>query len=270
MTDWELLTLKLPLIGLAVWASSMASRRWGHAVGGWLAGMPVIVAPITALLLVDLGPLRVREAAVATLVCQPALMVFLLVFAHSARWRRWWLSLPLALCAYVGAALALSAWPRPEWVTVGLAVLSPLVGRRAMPRLEAETHAGGPAPLPRTELVWRVGVAMAVGAAVLGGARHLPSLWAGVLLAAPIAGAVLPCFTLPRHGPGATVRLLGGFTGGQRGFVGFFVVLLLLLPWAHPALAWMLGLMVAGGVASLFGPPRQAGGASRRTNKAPR
>lgn len=260
MPNWTLLALKLPLIGLAVWAASLASRRWGHRVGGWLAGMPVIVAPITALLLVDLGPERVRQAALATLVCQPALIVFLLVFAHSARWHRWGLSLALALGAYVTMALALSGLARPEWVTVILGLLSPELGRRLMPALG--THGDAPVPLPRSELLWRVAVAMGVAAAVLGGASQLPPLWAGVLMAAPIAGAVLPCFTLPRHGAEATVRMLSGFTRGQRGFVAFFVVLLVVLPGVHPALAWMLALGVAAAAASA--------GSFRRASMAPR
>jgi hypothetical protein len=260
MSSWMLLTVKLPLIGLAVWAASMASKRWGHRVGGWLAGMPVIVGPITGLLLVDLSPEQVRQAALATLVCQPALIVFLLVFAHTARWRRWGLSLPLALVAYGVTALALSSLARPEWVTVALALLSPELGRRAMPALS--THADAPVPLPRSELAWRVAVALGVAAAVLGGASQLPPLWSGVLLAAPIAGAVLPCFTLPRHGADATVRMLSGFTRGQRGFVAFFVALLVLLPWAHPALAWGLSLGAATAAASA--------GSFRRASMAPR
>lgn len=260
MTPWMLLTFKLPLIGLAVWASSMASKRWGHRVGGWLAGMPVIVGPITALLMVDLSPEQVRQAALATLVCQPALIVFLLVFAHTARWRRWGWSLTLALGAYGAVALALSALARPEWLTLGLALLSPELGRRAMPALSSDRD--DPVPLPRAELVWRVAVAMGVAAAVLGGASQLPALWAGVLLAAPIAGAVLPCFTLPRHGADATVRMLSGFTRGQRGFVAFFGVLVVLLPGVHPALAWGLAMATAAAAASA--------GSFKRASMAPR
>jgi len=61
----------------------------------------------------------------------------------------------------------------------------------------------------------------------------------------PITGSVLPCFTLPRHGPQATARLLAGFVRGQSGFVAFFIVLIGLLPHAPKALAFVAAVVAA-------------------------
>ena len=79
---------------------------------------------------------------------------------------------------------------------------------------------------------------MAVAAGVLWGAEHLSAGVAGLLLAAPITGIVLPSFTLPRHGGPATQALLAGFIRGQAGFVAFFVVMVLALPLLPPGVAW--------------------------------
>ena len=81
-------------------------------------------------------------------------------------------------------------------------------------RLQAElqrsgqpTPSHGAVPLPPSELLWRVTAAVALAATVLAGAPlGLPDAVSGALLALPIAGSVLPCFTLPRHGALATCK----------------------------------------------------------------
>src|SRR5205823_5090761 len=78
-------------------------------------------------------------------------------------------------------------------------------------------------------------------------ARVLP--WYGALLAAPITGNVLPCFTWRRHGAVATAALLWGFVRGLFGFVTFFVVLYAGLPVVGAALAYGLAWLAALGVA---------------------
>ncbi len=70
-----------------------------------------------------------------------------------------------------------------------------------------------------------------------------------LLLAVPIAGNVLPCFTLPRCGAAATVALPRGFVRGLSGFGAFFVALTLgrgrAPGWAVHALAWAAARVVA-------------------------
>ncbi len=51
-----LLLLKLALVPFAVWLASLAARRWGHAVSGYLGGLPLIGGPITLYLALDHGP----------------------------------------------------------------------------------------------------------------------------------------------------------------------------------------------------------------------
>src|SRR5262249_48213976 len=38
------------------WAASLAARRWGHAVSGYLGGLPLIGGPVTFFLALDPGP----------------------------------------------------------------------------------------------------------------------------------------------------------------------------------------------------------------------
>ena len=83
--------------------------------------------------------------------------------------------------------------------------------------------------VPHIELGLRVAAAMAMAAAIIIGADALPPAISGLLLAVPITGSVLPCFTLPRHGAAATASLLSGFIQGLHGFAAFFIVLYIAL-----------------------------------------
>lgn len=257
-TPTLLLAAKLALVAGTVLLASLVARRFGHAAGGVLAGMPMIAGPITALLLADLSAGAVRAVCLATLACQPALMLYLVVHAHLAQRWPWWACLAAALGVFFGGGALLLALPLPEWARIGLAAVSPLVGLRAMPRVGSGA-ALGPVTLPRIELACRVAVAVAVAAGVMWGAEHLSTGLAGLLLAAPITGIVLPAFTLPRHGGAATALLLGGFVRGQLGFVTFFVVMLVALPWVPPlpaALAWLLAMAAAGALPALWARAR--------------
>jgi hypothetical protein len=78
------------------------------------------------------------------------------------------------------------------------------------------------------------------------GASVLPAALSGLLLALPIAGNVLPCFTLPRYGAAATVSLVAGFARGVYGFVAFFIALYAALAWLAPAAAYAAAWAAAG------------------------
>lgn len=305
-----MLAAKLALVAASVLLSSWVARRFGHAAGGLLAGMPMIAGPITGLLLIDLPSATVRAVCLATLACQPALMAYFVAFAHAARagWR-WWACLVCALVVFFVAGRALLALPLPEVARIALALVSPLAGAMALPRegersarsaqwaRESGAATGGGAPgghgagqssaadqgdaaaqaeaagaalaasaasLQRIELMCRVAVAVAVAAGVMWGATHLGAAWAGLLLAAPITGIVLPSFTLPRHGPSAVIALLAGFVRGQAGFVIFFVLMLMLLPAWPAGPGWLLAMAASGLLPWLWVLARRRASSRRR------
>jgi cobalamin synthase len=125
-----------------------------------------------------------------------------------------------------------------------LALSALVVASRVLP-MSAAAAGDAPVAVPRSELGWRIAVALPNAASVMWGADHLPAAIAGALLAVPITGSVLPCFTLPRHGSQATARLLAGFVRGQSGFVAFFVVLIALLPQLPKAAAFVAAVAAA-------------------------
>lgn len=237
-----MLLLKLALVALSVLLATEAAKRFGHRVGGAVAGMPMIAAPITAVLLVDQSAEQVRAIAVATLACLPAALLHIVTFAHAASRLPWFACVSLALLAYVSAASVLSVVAAAPLVACVAGAIAPSLGWLASPRHAAEA---GVVVVPRSEFVLRIAAALLMATAVILGAATLPPAVSGLLLAVPITGTVLPCFTLPRYGPQATASLLSGFTQGFHGFAAFFVVLVIVLPVVSKGLAFLLALSAA-------------------------
>jgi hypothetical protein len=234
-----MLAIKLGLVAASVLLSTLAARRFGHAVGGAVAGMPMIAAPIIAILLIDHSVQQVQAIALATLVCLPAAIAHIVTFARAAARFHWGFCLFLAIATYGICGALLTALELPVAGVCVLALAAPALGLRAVPQ---GLRAHGAVSVPRAELVLRIAAALAMAAAVIAGADALPASISGLLLAVPITGSVLPCFTLPRHGPAATASLMGGFVQGLNGFAAFFVALYFGLAWFDKAAAFCLAL----------------------------
>src|SRR5579864_7112040 len=52
----ELVLLKLVLTPTLIGAASLAGRRWGAFIGGWLIALPLTSGPVTFFLALDQGP----------------------------------------------------------------------------------------------------------------------------------------------------------------------------------------------------------------------
>lgn len=251
--------LKLLLIACTVYLSSLAARRGGHGLAGVVTGMPMIIGPILGLVLMDHGPTVTQSVTWATITCFPATLLHALAFSHAARRFTWPVCLLLATAVFLVAAAALTWLALPQGWAAALAVVAPSLSLVFMPReqgmsgtqgaLSSDTLPPVAVQIPASEVFWRMGAAVAMAGAIIAGADHFPPFVSGLLLAIPIAGAVLPCFTLPRYGHVATAKLLKGFARGLNGFCTFCLALAVLLSWVNPAVAFVLALCLAAAVA---------------------
>lgn len=237
-----MLALKLSLVAASVLLASLAARRFGHTVAGALAGMPMIAAPITVVLLIDYPVEQVRAIVLATLACVPAAVVHITTFARCAVRASWPVCLASAAASFLVSGLALMHLSLPPAAVCALAAMAPGLGLVAMP---SNSRHAAPVSIPPSELALRMAAAVGMAAAIVVGAGILPPSGSGLLLAVPITGSVLPCFTLPRHGAAATASLLAGFARGLHGFVSFFITLYVALPSMGRAAAFTLALGVA-------------------------
>ena len=205
----------------AVWAASLAARRWGHAASGYLGGLPLIGGPITFYLALDHGTAFAAQSATVTLAAILGQAAHLLAFAFAARGGRWVLALACGWVAYAAVAIAVSVLAPTPLGALGLALAGLAAAWLWLPRAQEST----PHPaIPPLELRLRLAAAFLLAIVILWSAPIFGPVVSGVLLSVPVTGSIIPPFTLALYGPAALARLMRGFVIGLTGFAAFFFI----------------------------------------------
>lgn len=240
--------LRLALVPAAVWLASVAARRWGHTVSGYLGGLPLIGGPITFYLALDHGIDFAARSAAVTLAAILGQAAHLMTFAHLARRRAHW-SAALA-CGWASFALMAFAVTRVALTPLVALALGAggLIGAWfLLPRPITR------APLPRVppaELRLRLVAAFALAALILWSANTFGAVVSGILLSMPVTGSIMPPFTLALYGADAVARLTRGFVVGLSGFTAFFFVIASAGPAAGMGVSFIAAIIAA--LAALF------------------
>jgi hypothetical protein len=233
---------KLILSPLLIGAVSIAGRRWGPAVSGWLVGLPLTSGPVVLFLALDQGPAFAATAAQAIMLGIISVGVFCLTYSRLARHWGWlptvltgWLTVVVSTLLLNQITVALI----PAFVGVVLILGGVLKCLPAAP---------GPAPAgitPRWELPLRMVVAGAFVLTLTGLAQVLGPHLSGLLAPFPIFAGILGVFTHRFQGAAVTAKLLRGVVLGSFSFAGFFLVVAALLPRAGIPLTFLCATVVA-------------------------
>lgn len=229
-----MLALKLTLVPLFLLLVSIAGRRWGPSIAGWLAGLPVVAGPILFLVAVERGPAFGAHAALLSLSAIAASEAFSFAYAWTCRRHRWPLALALAagLAAWAAAASALARLPATPPAATAVAFAATCFGQSCLPR--GATLAPR-APLSHADLAGRLAAGAALALAVTSLAGALGPAWSGLLAVFPLLGSVLAVSSHRAHGPDFVVPLLRGMVFGRFSFAAFCLCVALTLP-RQPAL----------------------------------
>lgn len=223
-------------------AVSLAGRRWGPGVSGWLVGFPLTSGPVAFFLALDHGARFAAAAAVGSMTGAGAQAVFCLLYGRLARRGRWGWALLAGSLGFAAATVVV------QCVGLSLAWLVPIViGALAaalvlMPR-DSETVV--PAPLPRRDIPARMVVTTAIVLLLTGFATVLGPQLTGLLATYPLYGAILAGFAHHLQGPGPAIRVLRGLLLGLFAFAGFFLVLALSIESAGIARAFTAAIAAA-------------------------
>src|SRR5271157_2814721 len=82
----SLLAIKLVVTPLVVLIASLAARRWGDAVGGWLVGLPLTSGPVSVFLAIEQGPSFAAQAAEGSIAGVVSQAAFCIGYGALARW----------------------------------------------------------------------------------------------------------------------------------------------------------------------------------------
>jgi len=221
--------LRVGLSPFLVAGASLASRRWGHAVGGWLAGFPFVAGPILLVVALEQGTAFAAGAARSALLGMIALVGFAVWFGWMSSRRHWVLALVSGWGLYFVLAAGLVYLDFGILPNLGLILAALVAGTLGLPRADdsASNHARIPA---HWDIPLRMLTTLALVCALTLSAAHLGTTWSGLLTPFPVATTVLSVFAHLTGGPAAVARFLKGYLPGLASLAVFFAVLAWRLP----------------------------------------
>jgi len=237
------LALKLVVTPLLVGAASLAGRKWGSEIGGWLVGIPFTSGPIAFFLALGPGTRFAAAAAVGIMAGVSSQAAFCIAYAWTARRKGWAPSLVAATAAFLVATVLLNfvVWPAPFLFVAMIAVL--VISLRLMPDRSSVTTVQ--IQYPRWDIPARMAVATAFVMALTAAAPLLGPHLAGLLAPFPLYATVLAVFAQRIGGGAPAIGVLRGLLLGLFAFAGFFLALAVLLPGQGIAIAFAAAIVVA-------------------------
>jgi hypothetical protein len=221
------LALKLLVVPACLLLLSLAARRWGPRVAGWLAGLPIVAGPILLFLALEQGAAFASRAATSALAAVSATVAFIVAYAHAAQRAGWPSALGIGMATWLAVAFAVSRVEASLGVAVLLAGAALFAAPRSLPRTGQET--GGRA-VARAELGARMlaGALLTVG--VTFAAEAVGPRWSGSLAIFPVLASVLAVFSHRGQGPVFATALLRAMTTGMVSLAAFCLVVAVALP----------------------------------------
>jgi hypothetical protein len=220
--------VKAVLTPVLIGGASVAGRRFGHHVGGWLVALPMTSGPVAFFLATDHGVSFAAGAAVGMLAGTISQIAFALAYGSTARTGATRAFL-VGTVAFAAATVALAFVHWTAVPTFGFVLLALGAGYVVVRRRAPAPPPGEPTRLPRWDIPVRMVAATAVVVLITTLAPTLGSHLAGLLSPFPVFGAVVAVFTHRAHGPRAATQALDGLLLGLIAPAVFFVVLALAL-----------------------------------------
>jgi hypothetical protein len=239
----NLLLLKLVLTPALIALASLAGRKWGHAVSGWIVALPLTTGPIVFFLALSHGAAFAADTAAGILAGGFSLAAFVIAYGRLASRWTWLPTLAAASIAF----LIMTALLRPIQLPIlplWLLVLTALyLAFRSLPPDHAPRPQFGEIP-GWWDIPLRMVVATGFVVLITSVASRVGPHLAGLLAPFPFFTATMAAFAQHQYGSLAAVSVLRGLILGLFSFASFMLTLALLLIPAGPPAAFAAAILV--------------------------
>jgi len=238
----NILVLKLILAPVIIGSASLAGRKWGPAVSGWIVGLPLTSGPVIFFLAISHDAGFAANAALGVISGGISLVVYALTYAWLAKRFRWYIALfgSLAVFAISTTLLQNNTFPLIPVFLIVCAMIA--LGLVLMPKGDAEA---GEAKPGSWDIPFRILIGTSFILFITGSASFLGPRLTGLLTTVPLYVTILTIFAHRHQGPAAAAHVLRGLLYGLFAFAGFFITLCLLLERAGIALSFLSAIFVA-------------------------
>ncbi|HYL70242.1 MAG TPA: hypothetical protein VEY89_02950 [Candidatus Dormibacteraeota bacterium] len=238
-----ILLLKLTLTPVLIGGASLAGRRWGAQVGGWLVGIPFTSGPIAFFLAVGYGAHFAAGASVGILAGGASQTAFALAYSWLALRFGWVRCVIGATVAFAVATALLGVAGTGALITLAMTAAALALALAVLPRRAVENVAS--VALPWWDIPARMLVATVFVLAITTAAPALGARMSGLLSPFPVYAAVLCVFAHRLEGVGAAIAVMRGLLLGLFSFAAFFTMLALLLEPSGVAVAFTAAIALA-------------------------
>jgi hypothetical protein len=238
----NIFVLKLILAPVIIGSASLAGRKWGPAVSGWIIGLPLTSGPVVFFLALSHDAAFAASAALGVISGGISLVAYALAYVWIAQRFRWQAAIIGSLLAFLACTAILQNLSFPLF-SIFFAVLGAIVlALRLIPNEKVEPTDAQPGPwdIPTRVLIGTSFILTLTGVAPLIGPRLT-----GLLTTIPLYASILTVFAHRHQGAAAASHVLRGLLYGLFAFAGFFLTLNLMLERAGLAAAFLSAIAVA-------------------------
>ncbi len=238
----NIFVLKLILAPLIIGSASLAGRKWGPVVSGWIVGLPLTSGPVVFFLALSHDTTFAATAALGVISGGISLVAYALAYVWLANRFQWQMAMMGSLLVFTGCTAILQNYTCPLIPIFLIVCAAILVALWLMPndRVENLETQPGPWDIPARILIGTSFILLLTGIAPFIGS-HLT----GLLSTIPLYVTILTVFAHRHQGSAAAVHVLRGLLYGLFAFAGFFLTLNLLLEPAGITIAFISAIIVA-------------------------
>ena len=238
----NILVLKLVLAPVIIGSASLAGRKWGPAVSGWIVGMPLTSGPVVFFVALSHDVTFAANAALGVISGGLSLVAYALTYAWLATRFRWYVALTGSFTVFAISTTFLQNLTFPL-IPVFLVVCAAIaLGLRLMPNDVLEE---GEAPFGKWDIPSRILIGTSFILLITGSASFIGSRLTGLLTTIPLYVTILAIFAHRHQGPAAAAHVLRGLLYGMFAFAGFFITLSLLIEQAGITVSFLSAIAVA-------------------------
>ncbi len=237
-----LLVFKLLLTPLLVGFVSLAGRRWGPVISGWLVGLPLTSGPVALFLALGLGRSFASNAAQGTLIGLISVAAFCLTYSWLSFRLSWLTCILISWTTFFVATFLLQYLIIPLFAAFIIVLCCLALTLKLLPPNNNHVATVKPASW---DTPLRMIIATAFVLVLTGFAGLLGPQLSGLLTPFPIYATILATFTHYAQGAASTRRLLHALVTGVFSFAVFFFVVATLIVPLGIALAFIMATLSA-------------------------
>ncbi len=241
----SLLEIKLLVTPLVVLVASLAARRWGDAVGGWLVGLPLTSGPVSVFLAIEQGPSFAAQAADGSIAGVVSQVAFCLGYAAMVRHGAM-AALGAGTLAYVVSAIVLVEAGLSTVILLAAALAALALVLWLLPRRSVAVSTN---VVAWWDMPLRIAVTTALVVGLTSAAATLGPRASGITASYPLIAASIAAFAHLSQGPEAPAAVMRGMASALYAFTVFFAIASATLP--RMSLIAAFALATAGGLIAL-------------------